>query len=346
MLSPDYGKLNRTQKMAAFLIVVGPEAAAEVTRGFSDPELEGLCREIAKLPMVDEPTRQAVLEEFTTILGPACDAVLGGPAYARQTLELARGEYRAAQLLERAVPATTTSAAGGTHHPHEDVLREVGLMEARQVCNLVRQEQPQTIAFVLAHLGRDQAAAVVALLPPDLRAEVIERLGQMEPTSPETAGKVVRNLTKRLDQKLFKSARQRRGGLQTAADVLKGLEKDVSKAVLARIQERNAALGESIRKKLFAFEDLVRLTPADLQRVMREVDMADLATALKSAPDPLLRAITGAISKRAAESLAEEIALLGSVRRRDVEAAQDRIIAAVRRAEESGEISLDQEDEP
>ena len=115
----------------------------------------------------------------------------------------------------------------------------------------------------------------------------------------------------------------------------------MSKNLLARLEERNAQLGAAIRKKLFSFEDLSRLQPADLQRVLREVDSSSLAISMKSASESLRDKFYAAISKRAAESLKEEIEMLGPVRLKDVEIAQDAIIQVVRRLEEEGQITLE-----
>jgi flagellar motor switch protein FliG len=62
---------------------------------------------------------------------------------------------------------------------------------------------------------------------------------------------------------------------------------------------------------------------------------------MKSAPESLREKIYGAISKRAAESLKDEIEMLGPVRVKDVETAQDGIIQIVRRLEEEGAIATD-----
>jgi flagellar motor switch protein FliG len=95
---------------------------------------------------------------------------------------------------------------------------------------------------------------------------------------------------------------------------------------------------------MFSFEDINRLSLADLQRVMREVDSSNLAVSMKSASEGLRNKLFAAISKRAAESLKEEIGMLGAVRLRDVEIAQEAIIQVVRRLEEEGEISLESQD--
>jgi flagellar motor switch protein FliG len=129
----------------------------------------------------------------------------------------------------------------------------------------------------------------------------------------------------------------------TVAELIKQIDKDAGRNLLTQLEERNPALTAAIRKKLFSFEDLVRLQTADLQRVLREVDSASLALGMKSASPGLRDRIYGGMSKRAAESLKEELDLLGTVRLKEVEAAQEIVIQAVRRLEEEGQISLDQE---
>ena len=129
--------------------------------------------------------------------------------------------------------------------------------------------------------------------------------------------------------------------MKACADILNALDKELRKTLLIRIEERNAPLGAAIRKKVFSFEDIGRLTAIDLQRVLREVDSACLPVALKSTRPAVIQAVLGAMSKRAAQGLKEEIEMLGPQRAKDVEAAQDRIIDVVRRLEEAEEITLD-----
>jgi flagellar motor switch protein FliG len=223
-----------------------------------------------------------------------------------------------------------------------EVIKEISEMEGRQIFNLIKHEQPQTIAFLLSYLDPAKSGEVFALLTPDLREEVIERLGTIESTSLDLVSKIVRSLGKHFDSKARPSFHHS-GGIRAVAGLLNTLEKEMSKTLLARLEERNSVLGAAIRKKLFSFEDLNRLTAADLQRVLREVDTSNLAISMKSASEALREKIYAGLSKRAAEGLKEEIDLLGPVRLKDVEAAQDVIIQAVRKLEEEGQISLDSE---
>lgn len=327
----DYSKLNRMQKLAIFLIVVGPEPAAQILKMFDDAQIELLCREMGQFQMVPEAIRKQVIEEFSPIVGESVASTMGGLDYARQTVEKARGDYKANTILGR------VGAGGGTSL---DVIQDIAEMEGRQIFNLIKNEQPQTISFVLSYLTPEKATEIFFLLSPELREDVIERLGTIDSTSLELVGKIVRSLGKHFDTKARPSF-HRSGGVRAVADLLNGLDKETSKGLLARLEERNSALGSAIRKKMFSFEDLIRLQPADLQRVLREVDSANLAVSMKSASEPLKEKLYGSISKRAAESLRDEISMLGPVRLKDVETAQDAIIQVVRRLEEEGAVSLE-----
>lgn len=332
MVEFDYTKLNRQQKLAVFLIVIGPNAAAEVLRQFEDPEIELLCREMAVFTLIPESAQKQAVEEFATLVASGAGSTLGGLGYAQRTLEIAKGDYKASSIIGRVGPVGTAV----------DVIKDISEMEGRQIYNLVKQEQPQTISFLLSYLDSRKAAELFGLLSPELREEVVERLGTIESTSLELVGKIARSLGKHYDTKSRPSF-HRSGGVRAVADLLNELDKETSKNLLARLEERNATLSAAIRKKLFSFEDLNRLQPADLQRVLREIDSANLAISMKSASETLRSRFYASISKRAAESLREEIELLGPVRLKDVEAAQDAIIQVVRRLEEEGEISIEAE---
>jgi flagellar motor switch protein FliG len=330
MADIDYTKLTRQQKLSVFLIVIGPEAAAEIMKTFDDTEIELVCREMSNYPMISDSVRQQVLQEFAPIIGDSCLSTLGGLTYAQHTLEIAKGDFKASSIIGRVGPTGTSV----------EVIKDISEMEGRQIFNLIKNEQPQTISFVLSYLDGVKASEIFMMLPPDVREDVIERLGTIESTSLDLVAKIVRSLGKHFDTKV-RPTFHHSGGVRAVATLLNGVDKEMSKGLLARLEERNAQLGSAIRRKMFSFDDLQRIQSSDLQRVLREVDSADLAVAMKSASEGLKDKIYSSISKRAAESLRDEISMLGPVRLRDVETAQDTIIQVVRRLEEEGSVSLD-----
>lgn len=333
-LSPDvaaeHGELNKIQKLAILLVMLGPENAASILKPFQPREIEAISREMARSALISRDAQEQVLREFTEVALAASTGVPSGIEVTRVTLEKALGSFQASDVLGRVVPPRSSTGP----------MQLIAEMDPRHIFNLLRDEQAQTIAFVISHLASDKGAQVLALLRAEQRDQVVERLATLAPTPVEVAERVVTVLNGKLGVKQTRALSQT-GGITTAADILNAVEKTLSRSLLTTLEERNPELCQAIRKKMFTFEDLTLLEPQIIQRIMRETDMRDLTLALKKASEPLRKLLLSSISRRAAETVQEEMAFLGHVKLREVEAAQFRIIDTVRKLEAEGEIELD-----
>ena len=77
-----------------------------------------------------------------------------------------------------------------------------------------------------------------------------------------------------------------------------------------------------------------------IQRVVRESENEDLKLALKVASEEVKEIVFRNMSKRMVDTFQEEMEYMGPVRLRDVEEAQSRIVAVIRRLEEAGEVVI------
>jgi flagellar motor switch protein FliG len=325
----EKGALSKTQKLAALLVMLGHDSAAAILKQFPPREVEAISREMIRFNLISRELQEDILEEFSEVAVSASTCVSAGIDYTRATLEKAMGSFKASDMMGRVVPNRAPAGA----------MQTIADMDTRHIFNLVRDEQTQTIAFVISYLPADKAAQLLAMLREDQRDKVIERLASLAPTPVEVAEKVVEVFNAKLGVKQTRALTQT-GGVTPAADILNTMDKNVSRALLEVIEGRNAELCQAIRKKMFTFEDLLRLSATHVQRILRETDMRDLTLALKKASDPLKKLMLSNISRRAAETVNEEMQMLGSVKLKDVEAAQFRIIDAVRKLEAEGEIDL------
>lgn len=326
----DTPNLTRIQKLAALLVMLGPDSAAQILKNLEPHEIEIITAEMTHFNIISQELQYHILAEFSDVAVEASTAVRGGVDCARSVLEKAVGPFRATDILNKIAPAKRAAPAPA---------REIADLDTRQVLNLVRVEQPQTIAFVLSFLPTDKAAQVLSLLPPHQADLVIERLATLAPTPAEVMERVLATLTAKLGVSHSKPLNQS-GGVTIAADLLNALDKNLSRTLLATVEDRNPDLGNAIRQKMFTFEDLASLDVPTLQRIMRETDTHDLAVSLTKASDNLKTMLLSCISRRAAETVQEEIAFLGPVKAREVEAAQQRIVAIVRQLEADGELDL------
>lgn len=326
----DVSKMSKVQKLAGLLILIGPEPAAQVMKNLDEHELEALSSEMAKFTMLTQEMQRDLLKEFTDVAVEASTSVLGGVGYTQNALEKSVGLFRATNIIGRVSPTRTPVAA----------MQQIVDMEPRQIYNLLKHEQPQTIALVMSYLGPEKSASLLVLLRPEIREQVVERLATIAATPIEVVEKIVDVLNARVGTKRTRALNQT-GGMKMAAAILNSLDKNIAKTLLVALEERNAELGAGIRQKMFTFEDLTLLDPPSLQKILREIDMRDLAVSLKSASEKLKNTLLSCISKRAAETVNEEMSFMGPLKLKDIEAAQQRIIEVVRRLESEGEIELD-----
>jgi flagellar motor switch protein FliG len=326
----DISKLTKVQKFAIFLIMLGPDSAAQILKNLDEHEMEVITAEMARQSLVSQEVQIAILREFSEVALHASTSVRGGTDFAQQTLEKAVGTFKATNVMGRLAPTRAPVGA----------LEKLVDLDSRQIFNLIKQEQPQTVALITSYLPAEKASQLLAMMKEDQRDQVVERLATLSPTPVEVVEKMVEVLVSKLSVKPSRALNQT-GGLKSAADVLNALDKNASKSILNAIEERNPELGASIRKKMFTFEDLAQIDLTGLQKIMREVDIRDLAVALKTASEQLKKILLGAISKRAAETVLEEMSFLGAIKLKEIEAAQMRIIDVVRRLETEGEIELE-----
>jgi len=327
----ENGALSKSQMLAALLVMLGPESGGIILRQLLPKEIENVSREMSRFSLISREQQDQILQEFSDVAVAASTSISAGIDVTRHTLEKAIGTFKASDVMGR---VSTTRAPLGS-------MQVIADMDARSIFNLVRDESVQAITFIVSHLTPEKAAQILNLLLPEQRDSVIERLATLAPTPVEVAEKVVEVLNTKLGVKQTRALTQT-GGLTTVADLLNAMDKTVSRELLTNLESRNADLASSIRKKMFTFEDLLLLPGAGIQRIMREIDMRDLTLALKKSSEALKKLLLGNISRRAAETVNEELAFMQNVKQRDVEAAQFRIIDAVRKLEAEGEIDLDE----
>ena len=325
-----YERMSRIQKLALLMVALGPQASATLLKRFDAKDSEHICKEIGNFPIVDQELQECVLDDFSEMIESSVNANLGGLGFAQKTLEMAHGDYRANNMMNRIAPVRDSF----------DFMDDVKEMDSGQIYNMLRFEQAQTIAFVLANVDADKGAEVLQLMAPHVQEQVIERVGSME-TTPTEQVQLVANTLGRSMSKREQSPRVKTGGIKVAADLLNWIDKEDGKELLKNLEKRNPKLGGSIRQRMFRFEDLVRLSPNDVAKITKEVDQDDLILAMKNASHELKKVIYATMSKRAVEALEEQLEFLGPKRLSEIEAAQDRVIQIVRELEEDEEIILD-----
>jgi len=312
-------KFSGVEKVAAFLSIIGEDAATIVFKHLDPLELARVIPMMARVKLSPE-LADGLLEEFADKLGSAMFAV--DEDYIKKLLVKAFGEDHAKKLMDKIESGASAF----------DILR---WLDSGAIANLLSREHPQTIAIIIAYLEAGQAAEVLSKLPEHIKIDVALRVASLDQISPSILGE----LEDVLQSQLQSYTRGRKiGGIKTVAEILNQLDRASEDLILKNIEEKDQILADEIRKLMFTFDDLIGIDDRGIQMILKEITTDDLALALKMASDDLKGKIFKNMSQRAVQILKEEMEAKGAVKLSDVEKAQMNVVRIARRLEEEGKI--------
>ena len=321
-------ELSGKAKVAMLLIALGREKATKIFKYLKEEEVEDLTLEIASINAVTPEEKSEIIDEFYNLCLAQDYIAEGGISYAQTLLEEAMGTDKANDLISRLTMSLQVK-------PFEFARKA----DAAQLLNFIQDEHPQTIALILSYLKPTQAAQLISGLSKDKQAQVAKRIATMDRTSPD----IIREVEKVLETKVSTMMNQDYasvGGVDSIVEILNAVDRGTEKNILETLEIEDINLADEIRNKMFVFEDIIKLDNRSIQRVLREVDNSTLAVALKGSNEQVKEIVLNNVSKRLAEMVVEEIQFMGPVRLRDVEEAQQKIVAIIRKLEDQKEIIL------
>ncbi len=298
------------ENAAILLMSLGEEEASEVFKHLSPKEVQALGETIAKLKVIKRAQVETVLDKFDAVAETQSTLVTDTDEYVRAVLRKALGEDKANLLLDRILQGSDVSS-----------IESLKWMDAASVAELLRNEHPQIIAAILAHLDFDQTSSVLKLFTERGRNEVLIRIATLDGIQPTA----LKDLNEVMSQILAGGERMKKsslGGAKTAAEIINMMGSSVEASVLDYIREADADLAQKIMDNMFTFDDVNKIDDKGIQAVLKEVQTESLVVALKGASPELREKVFRNMSSRAAETLREDLETRGPVRLSEVEAEQ------------------------
>jgi flagellar motor switch protein FliG len=321
------------RKAAILVSILGEDAATSILRNLGEDDLNKVAAEISRLGIVPRELMLQVLEEYKGMADAQEHIARGGKETATRLLVKAFGEHGAREMVQRLLRAQELSASR---------VESLQRVDPKQLARFLEGEHPQTIALILGHLDAKHGAALLLCLPAAVRAESIKRLANLRQFSPEMAEKVSIVLNRRF-RSVGEQKRKTYSGFQSVADLLNNVDATTSLEILEVIERDEEKLAISIRNLMFTFDDFMRVPEVQLRELSGAIDKKVMTLALKGASEDVRNHFYATMSSRAIEMMKEDAESMGPVRSKDVANAQLEIIAAARRLESEGKMTLKSE---
>lgn len=316
-------------KAALVVVSLGADRASQIYKYLNEQDIEELTYEVAKLGKTTNSQVESTLDEFYKLCLTHKMMTDGGLDYARNVLEKAFGESTARNLLEK-VSKTLQSK------PFNFFTKG----DPKALLSLLQNERPQVIALIMAYMDPQQSAQVLEQLSEEKRIQAVECMARMDRVSPEAIAIVEEEMKRKFATIITSEDNMSLGGVDYVADMMNNIDRSSERKIFEELDKRNPELSQSIREKMFVFENILDMDDRSVQRFIRECDTKDVVYALKSASEEMKAVFFKNMSKRMSDSVRGDLEITTNVRLKDVEEAQQRIVNIIRKLEEQGEVII------
>ncbi|MGD8991479.1 MAG: flagellar motor switch protein FliG [Desulfobacterales bacterium] len=301
-------------KAAILIYALGKPLSERLLRRLSNTEKERIHQHLSQIRTISPEVVAQVAKEFAAV---------------------AQGHK--SRQSSAAASAQSKSALDGNGETHG--LAAIQSLKADQVYDLIKDEQPQTIAIILVHLKTSIASDVIAKLPDEIKTEVAMRVVNLDKVTAAIVDEVNAVLKEILKTKQ-NSISNVTGGIDRLAEMLNQTDEISSELILNELEEADMEIAAQVKQRMFVFEDILLVDDRGVQKLLRQVETMELAIALKAASDEVRDKIFKNMSERAGEMLQEEIEDMGPVRMKEVTDAQQNITNIIQEMETKGELII------
>lgn len=322
----DLSGLTGPQRAAVLLLMLGDRYGAAVWSMLSQEEVRKVSRAMVELGSIGPETVETLIVDFISRLSHS-GAITGS---SDRTEELLAKIFPADQV--QAILADIKGASG------RRLWQRLTQTDPEVFAAFLRNEYPQTAAVILSRLSPDYAARVVAVLPDDMAADVLNRMLRLDGVDGVAMARIEDVLKGE-----FMGGNARAAPAdphQLMAEVFNSFDRQTEARLLSALDQTNSHSAKRIRELMFTFEDLASLDPGSIQTVLRFVDKDALGRALKGASEEIRGVFFANMSTRAAKALQEDMANLGSIRLKEAEDAQSSMVVIAKGLAAKGEIMI------
>ena len=307
------------RKSAILLLSLGEDVAAEVMKQLSPKEVQAIGQAMSSIKGVEHQEVTDIVKELDGQLSKQTIITADQNEFLSNVLRKALGDAKAELIISKISSGADTSG-----------IESLKWMDSTTIADLLRNEHPQVISAVLAHLDPEQSSGVVVLFTDRLRDDVLLRLATLDGIQPAAMDDLNVALSKILSGQ-GAMRKQKVGGVKAVAEVLNYMGATLEGQVMDSIREHDDELAQKIVDEMFTFEDLIQLDDRGIQTMLREIQTENLVIALKAAPAEMKDKIFKNMSQRAAETLREDLENRGPMKLSEVEREQKEILKVVRR---------------
>jgi flagellar motor switch protein FliG len=321
-----YSALTGMEKSAIFLLALGRDYGQPIWANLDDGEVAELSQAMAKLGNIRPELIVLIFGNF--ISGMSISGSIHGNY---ETTERLLAEYLPADRLNLIMEEIRGPAG-------RNMWEKLSNVSIPVLTNYLKNEYPQTVAVILSRIATNHAAGVLGNLPEELAIEVVQRMLAMEPVQREIIGKIEDTLRSEFISNLARS--RQRNSHELMAEIFNNFDRQTESRFLGKLDDIDREASEQIKVLMFTFDDLAKLDNVSVQTLLRQIEKPTLTLALKGTSEKIREFFISNMSERAGTMLRDDLEVMGPVRLKEVDEAQNLMITTAKNLADRGEIVI------
>lgn len=330
-MAQQQASLTDEQKIAVLMASMDEKISATILQQLEPGVMANVANAIRRMGIVSGEVRNKVIADCVRGIMEMGGAVQGDEKTVNSLLSRAIGEKRAAAMLQEGPVASSKTFSCLTD------------VSAQQIAELLAKEQPAVISVVLRYLTPEKAGEVMGLLSSEARRQAVVFMCKADAPKHETIASMEKYMASKLgrEKKTHKVADSDEDDTITVVSgILQNVERSIEEELITAIEDNSEQMAKEIRDKLFTFEDIIKLSDVAMRRILQEVDMGLLSVALRNASVSLKEKFFKNMSKRAGESVKEEMEFSQKMKLSDIQEKQREVVNVLRMLEADGQITI------
>jgi flagellar motor switch protein FliG len=329
--------LTTEERLALLLSVLGEEASSAAFKSMHPTKATYVQRLLEEFKL-DPPSRdeiEYVVKDFNNYFAFAMETL--GPQIKKQAeeLEAANEEANAGKPTAAKKPKPSFFKPV---EPTGNATNDLNKLDPYQIAMALENDHPKTIALVMRQLETPRAAAVLENLSDESRSDAVIFLSLESTVSEKIVENILISTFEKANSVTCREAVVNQA--QVLAELMRSLPKEMRNALIERLNKENPQIVEDVRSQLYVFEDLLRLDDRDIQKILGEIETDILIVALQKADPTLAKKLLNNLSKRARQTIEEEMEYKSGVAQDEIKEARQKLVETLGKLDESGDITL------
>jgi flagellar motor switch protein FliG len=221
----------------------------------------------------------------------------------------------------------------------DDISTLLEKTNANLVLHAIQEEDEHSQAIFLLTLSPKHSASILSRMKSEQRNAIAREIAVTETAPAEEIKEIVERFKSKIEA-VASRVTSFGDGAENLAKILAQMDNESRSAILKNLEEEKSEVTQRVKEKMFRFDDILLLTDASMQTLLRMLDQNILALALRGTSEEIQEKVFDNLSPDEILQIRTQMESNENISTRIITQAQQSILSAMRQLEYQGMVVM------